>query len=107
MAGPLHHRCAMVPLPVPGRNFRSENPQELLALLPALLISLPTMAGAALRGQEQADWIRQRLEERLGSPVTSIDFRDAVPIRDRISAGPELLDALAPALGVLLRERVA
>jgi Tfp pilus assembly PilM family ATPase len=65
------------------------------------------LAGAALRGQEHAAAIRQRLEERLGSPVTSIDFRDAVPIRDRISASPELLDVLAPGLGVLLRERVA
>jgi type IV pilus assembly protein PilM len=65
------------------------------------------VAGAAVRGREQADWIRRRIEERLGSAVTPIDFRDAVPISDRIGAGPELLDALAPALGVLLRERVA
>jgi type IV pilus assembly protein PilM len=65
------------------------------------------MTGAALRGPEQADWIRRSVEERLGSRVESLDFRNTVPIRDRISAGPELLDALAPALGVLLRERVA
>jgi hypothetical protein len=26
-------------------------------------------------------------------------------MRDRISAGPELLDTLAPAVGILLRER--
>jgi type IV pilus assembly protein PilM len=65
------------------------------------------MAGAALRGPEQADWIRRSLEERLGSRIESLDFRSTVPIRDRISVGPELLDALAPALGVLLRERVA
>ena len=65
------------------------------------------MAGAALRGPEQAEWIRRSLEERLGSKIESLDFRTTVPIRDRISVGPELLDALAPALGVLLRERVA
>jgi len=28
-------------------------------------------------------------------------------MRDRIAAPPELLDALAPAVGVVLRERVA
>jgi hypothetical protein len=30
-----------------------------------------------------------------------------VTMRDRITVGPELMDALAPSLGVLLRERVA
>jgi type IV pilus assembly protein PilM len=65
------------------------------------------MAGAALRGAEQADWVRRSVEERLGSKVEAIDFRATVPLHDRISVPPELLDALAPALGVLLRERVA
>jgi hypothetical protein len=65
------------------------------------------LTGAALRGPDQADWIRRSIEERLESKIESLDFRNAVPIRDRIGAGPELLDALAPALGVLLRERVA
>jgi type IV pilus assembly protein PilM len=65
------------------------------------------VAGAALRGAEQADWIRRSVEDRLSSRVESLDFTAVVPIRDRISAGPELLDVLAPSLGVLLRERVA
>jgi len=39
--------------------------------------------------------------------VQALDFRGAAAIRDRINAGPELLDALAPAVGVVLRERVA
>ena len=64
------------------------------------------LTGAALRGPDQADWIRRSIEERLASKIESLDFRNTVPIRDRIGAGPELLDALAPALGVLLRERV-
>jgi type IV pilus assembly protein PilM len=64
------------------------------------------MTGAALRGPDQADWIRRSIEERLESRIESLDFRNTVPIRDRIGAGPELLDALGPALGVLLRERV-
>jgi type IV pilus assembly protein PilM len=64
------------------------------------------LTGAALRGPDQADWIRRSIEERLESKIESLDFRNAVPIRDRIGAGPEPLDALAPALGILLRERV-
>jgi hypothetical protein len=47
------------------------------------------------------------LEERIGARVEPIDFRAAVSMRDRIAAGPELLDGLAPSLGALLRERVA
>jgi hypothetical protein len=39
--------------------------------------------------------------------VELADFRSAVSMRDRISSGPELLDALAPCVGVLLRERVS
>jgi type IV pilus assembly protein PilM len=65
------------------------------------------ISGATQRGSDHADGIRRSLEERLGSPVTAVDFRGTVPMRDRIMAGPELLDALAPGLGVLLRERVA
>ena len=39
--------------------------------------------------------------------VEPIDFRPAVELRDRIAPSPELLDMLAPAVGVLLRDRVA
>jgi len=65
------------------------------------------IAGAALRGADEAELMRRRLEDRLQSKVEPIDFRTAVPIRDRISASPDLLDSLAPGLGILLRERVA
>lgn len=65
------------------------------------------LAGASSRGGEAAERIRRDLEERVGSPVEPLDFRGAVAIRDRIAAGPDLLDALAPAIGVILRERVA
>jgi type IV pilus assembly protein PilM len=47
------------------------------------------------------------ITERIGARVEALDFRGTASIRDRISAGPELLDVLAPAVGVLLRERVA
>jgi type IV pilus assembly protein PilM len=65
------------------------------------------LAGASSRGPEQAERLRRHLEERVGTRVEPMDFRGVVSIRDRIAAGPELLDALAPAVGVLLRERVA
>ena len=65
------------------------------------------LAGVVQRGAEQAEWVRKSLEDRLGSRIEPLDFRSAVTMRDRISVAPELMDALAPSLGVLLRERVA
>jgi len=63
------------------------------------------LAGASVIGAAEADRLRRVLEERVGVSVETLDFRGAVALRDRIAAGPELLDALAPSLGVLLRER--
>ena len=65
------------------------------------------VSGASTRGAEIGERLRRGLEERMGAPVQPLDFRGAAAIRDRINAGPELLDALAPAVGVVLRERVA
>lgn len=65
------------------------------------------LAGASSRGVDHAERLRRDLEERIGGPVETLDFRGAVALRDRIAAGPELIDSLAPAVGVLLRERVA
>jgi Tfp pilus assembly PilM family ATPase len=65
------------------------------------------LAGASLRGPEVADLLRRELEARLGTRVEALDFRGAVTLRDRIAAAPELLDSLAPAIGLILRERVA
>jgi Tfp pilus assembly PilM family ATPase len=65
------------------------------------------LAGASIRGADAAERLRRQLEERIGTRVEVLDFRGAVALRDRIAAGPELLDTLAPAIGVLLRERVA
>ena len=65
------------------------------------------LAGASLRGPEVADLLRRELEGRLGTRVEALDFRGAVALRDRIAAAPELLDSLAPAIGLILRERVA
>jgi hypothetical protein len=64
------------------------------------------VAGASSRGIEQGDRLWRDLEERVGTPIDPLDFRGAVALRDRISAGPELLDSLGPSIGVILREQV-
>lgn len=65
------------------------------------------LSGASARGIEIGERLRRGLEERMGVRVEPLDFRGTAAMRDRISAGTELLDALAPAVGVVLRERVA
>jgi Tfp pilus assembly PilM family ATPase len=65
------------------------------------------LAGASSRGAEIADRVRREVQARVSSPVELLDFRGAVALRDRITAGPEVLDALAPAIGVIVREQVA
>jgi len=63
------------------------------------------LAGASMAGAEQAERLRRGAEERIGGRVDLFDVRAAATMRDRISASPELLDALAAPVGVLLRER--
>lgn len=64
------------------------------------------IAGSArLRGE--AERLRRGLEERLRVSVESVDPRGAAGLQDRIDASAELLDLLAPLVGVLLRERRA
>ncbi len=65
------------------------------------------LSGAAARATDGGEYARRGLEERLGVRVEPLDFRAAAAMVDRIGATPELLDALAPAVGVVLRERVA
>ena len=64
------------------------------------------IAGAA-RLPGGADSVRRGLEERLRISVEPVDPREAAALTDRISASAELLDVLAPLVGVLLRERKA
>ncbi|MEO8682103.1 MAG: pilus assembly protein PilM [Vicinamibacterales bacterium] len=59
--------------------------------------------GASLPGG--ADAVRRGLEERLRIAVEPVDPRGAAALVDRIGAAPELLDTLAPLVGLLLRER--
>jgi hypothetical protein len=64
------------------------------------------LAGGSAYGAD-AERIRRQVEERLGTRVEPLDVRSGVTLRDRIAAGPELLDAIAPAVGVLLRDQPA
>jgi Tfp pilus assembly PilM family ATPase len=64
------------------------------------------LAGAWMQGTERAERLRKAIEDRVGSRVEPLDFRAAAALHDRIGANPGLLDALAPSVGVLLRERI-
>ena len=66
------------------------------------------LAGAAAAGAQQAgdvEQLRRSLEERLRTPVETVDPRAAAALTDRIAAAPALLDTLAPLVGLLLRDR--
>lgn len=62
------------------------------------------LAGASTAGHG-ADHVHRQVEDRLGVRVDALDVRGGVSLRDRIAAAPELLDTIAPAVGVLLRDR--
>ncbi|HZT76705.1 MAG TPA: pilus assembly protein PilM [Vicinamibacterales bacterium] len=62
------------------------------------------LAGASAGDADQA---RRSLEERLATKVETVDPRQAAPLGDRIAAAPALLDALAPVVGLLLRDTSA
>jgi Tfp pilus assembly PilM family ATPase len=61
--------------------------------------------GAVIAGG--ADALRRSLEDRLGLTVEAVDPRSAAALLDRITASPDVLDALAPLVGILVRERKA
>ena len=61
----------------------------------------------ATQGAQDADYLRHALEQRLGITVDAVDPRHAAALMDRITANAELLDALAPLVGLLARERAA
>jgi Tfp pilus assembly PilM family ATPase len=62
---------------------------------------------AFLCGPGQGDDVKNTLQERLPVPLESVDPRMAAALTDRITAGPTLLDTLAPLVGVLVRDRQA
>jgi Tfp pilus assembly PilM family ATPase len=58
-------------------------------------------------GGHGADEARWQISSRLGIPVEAVDVRPAADLRDRAAATPEVLDALAAPVGLLIRERQA
>lgn len=64
------------------------------------------LAGGSSWGAN-AERVRQQIEERVSTRVEPLDVRRGLGFRDRIAAGPDLLDAIAPAVGALLRDRPA
>ena len=56
---------------------------------------------------QDTDYLRRALEQRLGAKVDAVDPRNAASLMDRITANAELLDSLAPLVGLLARERAA
>ena len=62
-------------------------------------------AGVVGQQSSDVDELRRKLEERLRTPVETVDPRTAAALTDRIAAAPALLDALTPLVGLLLRDR--
>lgn len=62
------------------------------------------LAGSSSFDLGLAERGRRQIEERLGVKAEILDVRKGVTLRDRIAAGPDVLDALAPAVGILLRD---
>jgi type IV pilus assembly protein PilM len=60
---------------------------------------------AGVGAREDVEQVRRTLQERLTTPVETVDPRAAAALTDRISAAPVLLDTLAPLVGLLLRDR--
>ena len=63
------------------------------------------LSGASVAGD--AEGLRRGLADRLATTVETVDATLAATLTDRVSAGGELLDTLAPLVGLLLRHREA
>jgi hypothetical protein len=64
-------------------------------------------SGAGPHHATDAEQVRRSLQERLATPIETVDPRAAAGLTDRIVAAPALLDTLAPLVGLLLRGREA
>ena len=63
--------------------------------------------GSAASVSADTDYLRRALEQRLSARVDQVDPRQTASLTDRISASPEALEALAPLVGLMVRERAA
>jgi Tfp pilus assembly PilM family ATPase len=55
------------------------------------------------RGSDALEEARRSMEERLGAIVEMVDPTRIAPLTDRIAAAPDLVDILAPLVGILRR----
>ena len=63
--------------------------------------------GAGVRVAADLDQVRRSLEDRVTTPVDTVDPRAAATVADRIAPSPALLDMLTPLIGLLLRDRTS
>jgi len=70
-------------------------------------VFLTGAAGAGPLHAADAEQVRRSLQERLTTPVETVDPRHTASLTDRIVAAPALLDTLTPLVGLLLRGRDA
>jgi Tfp pilus assembly PilM family ATPase len=70
-------------------------------------VLLAGTGSAAIGGVSDAEVLRRALEQRLAIRVDQVDPRQAASLTDRINATPELLDALSPLVGLMVRDRAA
>ena len=113
---PVAEQVPLAPLttlrvgPVARRLITCETTDAVIAVIGALDGAADSgertlvLAGGSNFDPALADLGRRQIEERLGVKAESLDVRKGVTLRDRIAAGPDVLDALAPAVGVLLRD---
>jgi type IV pilus assembly protein PilM len=73
--------------------------------LTRVVLAGASQAGADIEGNSFWKMLERSIEERVGIGVETVDPRQAVTLTDRISAAPAFLDALAPLVGLLLRDR--
>lgn len=64
-------------------------------------------ASSGVQPRGEVEQLRQSLAERLGTPVESVDPREAAVISDRLVGTVVLLDTVAPLVGMLVRDREA
>jgi type IV pilus assembly protein PilM len=70
-------------------------------------VLLAGSGSTASQGGSDADYLRRALQQRLATRVDQVDPRHTAGLTDRITANPELLDALAPLVGLIVREKAA
>ncbi|MEO6213775.1 MAG: pilus assembly protein PilM [Vicinamibacterales bacterium] len=64
------------------------------------------VSGFGAEAGEGSQRMKRQIEERLGTSVEPLDVTRGLTLRDRIASSPALLDTLAPAAGILLRDRL-